>query len=377
MASKKAARGGKKSTKAKAKVERVQVSGSALPRETLQEAERIAKIIHDTYAGKTAKWDDLAAGLELAPNNTKTKYLIWSATAYGLIQKVEDGAYALAETGRKIVAPTYDGEDLEARRKAAVTPSLLSKFFSEYDGHPVPDSQHFANVLETRFGVPRDRTEEAAELILAVGTHAGLLTNKDGRQFVGAAEARSKAPIGAGTSEAPDAVERADAPDWKSICFYITPIGEDGSDVRKHADMMLTHLVTTAAADHGLTVVRADKIAKSGLITQQVFEYLIRSRVCVADLSFGNPNAFYELGVRHVCKLTAIQLIRKGDKIPFDVSQGRTITIDTSDVYTVMDKMASAKRELSEHLRAALEDDGASSDNPVHFYLPNLKVSLP
>jgi hypothetical protein len=140
--------------------------------------------------------------------------------------------------------------------------------------------------------------------------------------------------------------------------------------------MMLAHLVTPAAAEHGLSVVRADKIAKSGLITQQVFEYLTKAKVCVADLSFGNPNAFYELGVRHVCKLPAVQLIRRDEKIPFDVSQGRTITIDTTDVYTVMDKMASAKRELSEHLRAALDDDGVGGDNPVHYYLPTLRVSV-
>ena len=31
-------------------------------------------------------------------------------------------------------------------------------------------------------------------------------------------------------------------------------------------------------------------------------------------------NAFYELGVRHVCQLPTIQLIQKGDKIPFDVA---------------------------------------------------------
>ena len=99
----------------------------------------------------------------------------------------------------------------------------------------------------------------------------------------------------------------------------------------------------------------------------------------MADLSFSNPNAFYELGVRHVFRLPTIQLIRKGDKIPFDVSQGRTITIDTSDVYTVMDRFDAARRELPEHVKhiQASGNQGSGEDNPVTIYLPGVKVTLP
>jgi hypothetical protein len=69
----------------------------------------------------------------------------------------------------------------------------------------------------------------------------------------------------------------------------------------------------------------------------------------------------------------------QGDKIPFDVSQGRTITVDTSDVYTVMDKFESARKELGEHLKASLQGnrEASSGDNPVLTYLPGIKISLP
>jgi hypothetical protein len=235
-------------------------------------------------------------------------------------------------------------------------------------------------VLEAKFGVPRDRTGQAAELILDNGKHSHLLVERDGRMVVALSVDQQRAGRVDAVTWEPEATSdrvSVETPDWSRVCFYITPIGEEGTEVRRHSDMLLTHLVVPAAEEHGLVVVRADRIAKSGLITQQVFEYLVRARVCVADLSFGNPNAFYELGVRHVCKLPAVQIIRKGEKIPFDVSQGRTINIGTTDVYTVMDKIASGRRELSEHLRSSLEEKGASSDNPVHFYLPGLKVSIP
>src|SRR5208282_2293561 len=80
--------------------------------------------------------------------------------------------------------------------------------------------------------------------------------------------------------------------DWDKIVFVITPIGEEGSEVRKHSDMVLKHLLDPVLEGFKMQAVRADKIEKSGLITKQVFEHLAYSRLCVADLSFNNPNAF-------------------------------------------------------------------------------------
>ncbi|AUV01380.1 hypothetical protein C2U51_10350 [Enterobacteriaceae bacterium ENNIH1] len=162
-------------------------------------------------------------------------------------------------------------------------------------------------------------------------------------------------------------------------CFYITPIGEELSAERKHADMLLKHLIEPAFSTFGIQVVRADKIGRSGLISQQIFEHIISSKFCVADLSFGNPNAFYELGVRHMTKLPTIQIIRKGDKIPFDVAQGRTIVIDVSDIYTLIDRMESAKNELIDHIKNYLNptDNNRGEDNPISIYLPGLQVKLP
>jgi hypothetical protein len=77
--------------------------------------------------------------------------------------------------------------------------------------------------------------------------------------------------------------------------------------------------------------------------------------------------------------LPNIEIIRKGDRIPFDVSQGRTIVVDTSETYTIMDRIDSAKRELSEHVKNALAatDGKPADDNPIAIYLPTLKVTLP
>ena len=47
-----------------------------LPRETLEESERVSKIIHDNYAGKEADWNDIAVGLELAASAAQDDHLL-------------------------------------------------------------------------------------------------------------------------------------------------------------------------------------------------------------------------------------------------------------------------------------------------------------
>jgi len=140
--------------------------------------------------------------------------------------------------------------------------------------------------------------------------------------------------------------------------------------------MMLKHVVRPAFEDHGFTVVRADEIAKTGIITKQVFEHLAHAKMCVADLSFHNPNAFYELGVRHAFRLPTFQLIHKSKNIPFDVSQGRTITIDTDDNYLIADNLESARKTLTEYVKSMLSDNSGSDDNPVSVYLPGVRVTF-
>lgn len=352
-----------------------------LPRRTLEEAVRVADCLHSQFAGHPTSWNDLADALKIGRETNSTKYLFWSAAAYGLINKEPSNSYSLAETGRKILSPIYDGEDREAKVKALLTPNILSRFCTDYNNHPLPTEDIFSNVLERKYGIPRERIREAMELIIANARFVGILREEGEKRIIelgadsAVPETNGDAPRLASVDESP----AAGASEWANVCFYITPIGDDGSEVRKHADMMLKHLVEPAVKGIGLNVVRADKIEKSGLITQQVLEFLAYSKLCIADLSFNNPNAFYELGVRHVCLLPTIQIIRKGDKIPFDVSQGRTITVDTSDVYTVMDKFESARKELGEHLKASLQDskEASSVDNPVLTYLPGIKISLP
>jgi len=386
MARKKISTDSKSSVRRGPEAGRPKITMAELPRRTLEDCLAIARPIHEVYAGKSASWDELATAAGVGARSTTTKYLVWSAQAYDLLIRNGEN-YELSETARKIIAPNYPDERAEGVLKAATIPTILSKFYTEYNGKLLPEEDFLNNVLENRYQVPRDRVEEAKSILLANATFAGILTeHANGKRIIRlgsqtAPTEESVVTVASGTSSplGPTEPTPSTRAGGDAICFYITPIGEENSEIRKHADMLLKHLVEPAFADFKIKVVRADKIEKSGLISQQIFEHIVSTRFCVADLSFGNPNAFYELGVRHMTRLPTIQLIRKGDKIPFDVSQGRTITVDMSDIYTIMDKMDSARRELTEHIRNYLEpgENLKADDNPVSIYLPTLQVKLP
>lgn len=146
----------------------------------------------------------------------------------------------------------------------------------------------------------------------------------------------------------------------KGICFVISPIGPEGSDVRRRSDQVLTHIITPVAAELGYETIRADKISEPGMITSQVIQHLVDDPLVVADLSGHNPNVFYELAVRHAVRKPVVQLIQVGEAIPFDVAQTRTVQYDHRD----LDVAARCRDELREHIKA-IEKDPAKVDTPV------------
>jgi hypothetical protein len=372
---------GSQNASARAGARTVQISADQLPRKSLEQALRVARGLRDVYAGGPAQWAQIAEAMGISGGAQTNKYFLWSAQAYGLVEKDAD-TYTLSELGRKILAPTNSNEDKEALVRALMTPVIFSRFFTDYNGNPFPGEEHIGNVLEVRYGVPRERLEEAKVLLRDNGLFVGILHQTDSGMVVRLDPATTGLPEPqGGTPPEVAPVELTGKSDgaraYGSMCFVITPIGEEDSEQRRHANMVLKSVIEPVVTELGLAAVRADQIERAGLITKQIFECLARARICVADLSFNNPNAFYELGIRHMCKLPTVQMIRKGDRIPFDVAQGRTIKVDMTDVYTVMDSVESAKRELREHMKAALAADYKGEDNPVNTYLPGATVQVP
>jgi hypothetical protein len=114
-------------------------------------------------------------------------------------------------------------------------------------------------------------------------------------------------------------------------CFVIGPIGDElapiGSPDRLRYEQAVEtweRIIEPACTEVGLNPVRADKIAKAGEITEQVFRLVKDSDIVIADVSDANPNVMYELGLRHTLAKVTVQIGEYG-KLPFDIAVIRTL----------------------------------------------------
>ena len=128
----------------------------------------------------------------------------------------------------------------------------------------------------------------------------------------------------------------------KKECFVICPIGEEESQTRKRSNQLLRHLFEPVTNKCGYQVTRADKISQPGIITRQIIERIIESPLVIADLTDHNPNVLYEVALRHVIREPLVQVIQKGQLLPFDIAATRVIHVDYPDP----DSMEEAKNRI-------------------------------
>jgi hypothetical protein len=149
------------------------------------------------------------------------------------------------------------------------------------------------------------------------------------------------------------------ATDFDNECFFIAPIGDDESEIRKRSNDVRDWVVKPAAkAAADLTTVRADDVGEPGQITAQAVQHCLKAKAAVADLTEGNPNVYYELSVRHGALLPVVLIAEVGTKLPFDISQSRVIFFDHRD----LSSSGQAKEELQGQIEASLS---GTPDNPI------------
>lgn len=119
----------------------------------------------------------------------------------------------------------------------------------------------------------------------------------------------------------------ADRSQFKSDIFMIMPFAEDFRGV-------YTDLIKPLVADLKLTVLRGDEFLSSrGVIIEDVWAALNACRLVIADITGGNDNVFYELGIAHTLNKPAILITqaRTPDEVPFDIRHLRYIAYENTD----------------------------------------------
>jgi hypothetical protein len=119
----------------------------------------------------------------------------------------------------------------------------------------------------------------------------------------------------------------------QQTCFVVMAIGSQNyngveisyDDLRDAYESVIRAAIVSARPM--MTVTRADDVAIPGTITTDILTHLMYDDFVIVDVTYPNPNVYYELGIRHCCKPGTI-LIKNADvemKTPFDVSHQRFI----------------------------------------------------
>jgi hypothetical protein len=362
----------------------------SFPASTFEEALTLPLAIQQFAAGQRVRRLTLFDNLQKSPESSWSRQLITNSTRYGLTSGSYNSDYLeLTDLGRVATNQEADArQQLKARITLAVTNiSAFNDLYEQLKGQKLPAHAVMRDYLLEK-GYSVDEVSECVDTFILNVKYLGLLRTVAGAERLLTMEhvledtmptANSMSSTVAyvqttgGVAIPTDTAGIDVLEDWSKICFYITPIGEANSERRQHSDLFLSHIVEPAMEEFGLRVVRADHIAKAGMITTQIIEHVIKSRMAIADLSYHNANVFYELSLRHALGLPTVQIIRASDPIPFDLNQVRTIQIDTTSIYSLVPQLATYKSEIANQVRRALNDPEAT-DNPLTIFYPKFKT---
>jgi len=383
----------RKTTKKKPDSTRGRVSRS-FPASTFEEAIVLAEAFQKYAAGQEkVRRLTLFDKLGKSADSGASRQLVTNSSRYGLTKGsykaefLELTAEGALSTGEDVA----DGLKLEARFRLAVEQIEPFNFLYERcKGNKMPSKEFLLDALrETK--MDEEAQSECVDTFTLNAKYLGLLRTLSGTERLisiehaldemgrnlssGTVSSNLSTSTTSASKQHKEFTGQESNLNFEDVCFYISPIGGASSEQRKHADFLMEFVIEPALKEFGLRLVRADQIGKAGMIGKQVLEHVLKSRLVIADLSFHNPNVFYELCLRHATRLPTVQLIRADERIPFDIDQYRTIKIDTADVYGFLPKLQTYTAEISNQVRRALED-GDAADNPISLYYPAVRLLI-
>ena len=355
-----------------------------------EDALSIARGIMEHAAGNAVRRVTLLDLLDLNPSAQATRDLITNSGKYGLTE----GSYAanelsLTDAGRIVVDPNSAARQA---RQASFDLSIANvppfkKLYDSFSGKSMPSLEVMQDLLtELDDGDRRPCVDifvgnaKYVGLLKTIGGVKHLLKIDDALDELARSKEGSNTPAGKADGQPDKVATNVRKSDYARTCFFIAPIGDKKStnpvsvEHRQHSDTVLNQYIRRALEEQELDVVRADEIAESGMISKQIIDYILNSCLVIADLSYSNPNVFYELCLRHVTGKPTVHLIRKGDTIPFDVGNFRTITIALDDVHEAIAEIDTHRAEISNFVRQAVSA-GESKDNPILTFYPNATFS--
>lgn len=161
----------------------------------------------------------------------------------------------------------------------------------------------------------------------------------------------------------------------QKICFVVMGFGKKTdypSGRTLDLDATYEEIIQPAVESCDLRCIRANEIFHSGVIDEKMYEMLLRAYLVIADISTGNVNAVYELGVRHALRPFST-IIMKEDKgeLHFDLNHISTFRYEHLETDIGSKEARRATAALKKLITEALNNP--QKDSPVYTFLPKLK----
>lgn len=109
----------------------------------------------------------------------------------------------------------------------------------------------------------------------------------------------------------------------QKLCFVLMPFNPSFDSVYNKA-------IRPAVTKSKMKAKRADEIFRPTSIVQDIWEYINRASLIIADVTDRNPNVFYEVGLGHAIPKRLIILTQKKEDVPFDIQHIRWIRYDNT-----------------------------------------------
>ena len=118
----------------------------------------------------------------------------------------------------------------------------------------------------------------------------------------------------------------------------------------------------------GFECVRCDEVSNSGLIDKVMYEYIWNADLVIADISTLNPNAMYELGVRHALRPSSTVIIaEERTNFSFDVGHNSIFRYKHLGVDIGVTEAKRCIKELTNHIKGILDKNEV--DSPFYTYM--------
>ena len=162
------------------------------------------------------------------------------------------------------------------------------------------------------------------------------------------------------------------ASETRPLCFVMVPYRTASKDSFGAVDFPAVYncIIAPAIVRAGMTPLRADEDPQSmGVFQKAMFERLVLCEYAVADLTHGNPNVYYELGIRHALRpYSTVLMFQKDWTLPLDVAHDSAITYSVN-AEGEPTEIEQTLEMLSKRLRAAR---AAKTDSPVYQLVSGL-----